>query len=514
MQNELLSISHLSKSFNEIPVLKNVSMTFESGKVYAVVGKNGAGKSSFVKILAGIYQPDEGEIYYKNRKVTIKSPKDALELRWSFVFQDLELFDNLTIAENVFFNNYPVDEFGLVNKKKALSMTAKLAEMVGLHTNGELKVGYLGMGEKHLVAFMRMLARNADVMVIDEITAALTNEEAGRIFSITDKLKEQGKFIIFVTHNQNEIYAHADNIVVLRDGEVVIQEDAAKIKDADLIQSIVGQDVRKRYPKLPTKPGKEVLRVCNLSVPPVLDNVSFVLNRGEVLGITGLVGSGRTTLVKCIFGIQAKFSGEIFYNRKKVKINSPKDAVKYGIGLVPDDRKNEGIFNVSDLMLNITISHLQSIEHQKIRWMVSKSAEKKLTEQYLEKLGVGYFSLNQQMKYLSSGNQQKVLIARWLLANMDVLILDEPTKELDIASKVEVYNLINEIVRQGKSVIFISSDFSEIIGMSDRVIALSCGKVVLDMDKDSVTKDKILKRVLAEELSSIYCEKTEERYRK
>jgi ribose transport system ATP-binding protein len=500
----VIQINRLSKSFNEIPVLKNVSMTFEAGRVYAVVGKNGAGKSSLVKLLAGIYQPDEGEIYYNGRKVIIKTPKDALDLRWSFAFQDLELFDNLTIAENVFFNNYPADELGIVNNKKMQERTNELANMVGLRADPELKAACLGMGEKHLVAFMRMLARDADVMVIDEITSALTNQESKKIFEIAGQLKQKGKFIIFVTHNQNEIFEHVDNIIVLRDGEVVIQEDAAKIKDVDLIQSIVGKDVRKRYPKLPARPGKELLRVSNLSIPSVLSNVSFVLNRGEVLGITGLVGSGRTSLAKCIFGIQTRYTGEIYYNRKRVKITSPKDAVKYGIGLVPDDRQSEGIFNVSDLMLNITITHLEAVEHQIIRWLISKSSEKKLTEQYLERLGVDYFSLSQQMKYLSSGNQQKVLIARWLLANMDVLILDEPTKELDIASKVEVYNLINEIVRQGKSVIFISSDFSEIIGMSDRVIALSCGKVVMDMEKDSITKDRILKRVLAEELGSNY----------
>lgn len=495
-----LTLNRLSKSFNEIPVLKNVSMVFEAGRVYAVVGKNGAGKSTLVKILAGIYQPDEGEIYFNNQKINIKTPKDALNLKWSFVFQDLDLFDNMTIAENVFFNNYPARDLIIVDKKKINVQTQELAELVGLKADPETKAGCLGMGEKHLVAFMRALARDADVLVIDEATAALTNEEAKKIFDIIGQLKAKGKVIIFVTHNQNEIFAHIDNIIVLRDGEVVIQEDVDKIEDADLIQSIVGKDVRKRYPKLPTKPGQELLRVSNLSLPSVLSNVSFVLNRGEVLGITGLVGSGRTSLAKCIFGIQPRYSGEIYYNRKRVKIASPKDAVKCGIGLVPDDRKKEGIFNVSDLMLNITISHLQSIEFQKIRWLVSKSAERKLTEQYLERLGVNYFSLNQQMKYLSSGNQQKVLIARWLLASMDILILDEPTKELDIASKVEVYNLINEIVRQGKSVIFISSDFSEIIGMCDRVIALSCGKVVMDMEKVSVTKDKILKRVLAEEI--------------
>ena len=503
MQEKTIEIKNLSKSFNNIPVLRNVSIRMEAGRVYAVVGKNGAGKSTFVKLLAGIHQPDEGEIWYDGRKVSIRSPKDALDLGWSFVFQDLDLFENLSIAENVYFNNFPNELMGVVRKKKILTMAQELCSMVGLKADCRTKVEQLGMGEKHLVAFMRMLARDADVMIIDEISSALTNEDAGYIFNVIRELKKRGKFIVFVTHNISEIYSQVDNVIVLRDGEVVVQEETKRIKDRELVKSIVGQEVRKRYPKLPVRQGREVLRVESISVPNVLDNVSFTLRRGEVLGITGLVGSGRTSLAKCIFGIMPGFSGDVYYNRKRIRIRSPKSAVKYGIGLIPDDRRKEGIFNVSDLMLNITIAHLQSIERRRLRWMIDKTAEKKLATQYLERLGVDYFSLGQQMKYLSSGNQQKVLIARWFLANTDVLILDEPTKELDIASKVEVYNLINEMVRQEKAVIFISSDFSEVIGMSDRVMVLSCGRVVMEMDKNSVTKDRILKRALDEELKRL-----------
>ena len=419
------------------------------------------------------------------------------------MFQDLELFDNLTISENVFFNNFPTKNMGVVNKNRIQMKTQELSQRVGLKADGRTKVDQLGMGERHLVAFMRILARNADVMVFDEISSALTNEDAKYIFDIIQELKKEGKYILLITHNLKEIFSQVDDVIVLRDGEVVNQTPTAMIKDRELIKSIVGQEVRKRYPKLPVKQGKEVLRLQDVSVPNVLDNVSFVLRRGEVLGITGLVGSGRTSLARCIFGINPGYSGDMYFNRKRIKIRSPKAAVKLGIGLIPDDRKKEGIFNVSDLKLNITIGHLQAIERRRIRWMIDKTAERKLAAHYLERLGVDYFSLEQQMRFLSSGNQQKVLIARWFLANTEVLILDEPTKELDIASKVEVYNLINEMVRRGKAVIFISSDFSEIIGMSDRVMVLSCGKVVMEMDKNSVTKDRILKRALDEEMKHL-----------
>ena len=498
--DRVIQIKELKKSFNNIPILKNIDVTIRSGRIYAIVGKNGAGKSTLVKILAGIYQPDSGDIFYKGEKLLIRSPKDALKLGWSFLFQDLELFENLTVAENVFFNNFPKSPLGVVRSKQIIDMTDELAQTVGLKAKSDTPVSQLGMGEKHLVAFMRMLARDADVIVLDEISSALTNEDAKLIFDVIKKLKAMGKIVLFVTHNLNEIFSQVDEVIVLRDGEVVTQTDTGHIIDSELIHSIVGQEVRKRYPKLPVKQGKEILRVENLGFEKGLKDISFVLKRGEVLGITGLVGSGRTTLAKCLFGIIPGYDGEIYYNRRKVKIKSPKNAVKLGLGLIPDDRKKEGIFNVSDLMLNLTIGHLDAIERRHIRWMIDKTEEKRLTKEYLNKLGVDYFSLEQQMKFLSSGNQQKVLIARWFLTNTDVLILDEPTKELDIASKVEVYNLINEMVRREKAVILISSDFSEIIGMSDRVMVLSCGRMVMEMDKKNVTKDRILKRALEEEL--------------
>lgn len=500
MDDQTIRIENISVGFNNIPVLKNINLTIRPGRAYAVVGKNGAGKSTFVRMLAGINTPDSGAIYYKGQKVSIKRPRDALDLGWSFVFQDLELFENLSISENVFFNNFPKAAGGIVNKKKVHAMAQELGDRVGLKADVRTHVGCLGMGEKHLVAFMRMLARDADLMVLDEISSALTHEDAKSIFNVIQQLKKQGKYIILVTHNLAEIYSQVDDVIVLRDGELVTQSEISEIRNQEIVKSIVGKELRKRYPKLPAKQGREILRVDHLSMPGVLDDVSFVLKKGEVLGITGLVGSGRTTLARCLFGIQPDYSGDIYYKRKRIKINSPKAAVKYGLGLIPDDRRKEGIFNVSDLMLNITVSHLQAIERRTIRWLIDKAAERTITAQYLEKLGVDYFSLNQQMKYLSSGNQQKVLIARWFLADADVLILDEPTKELDIASKVEVYNLINEMIRREKAVIFISSDFSEIIGMSDRVLVMSCGRVVTEMDKKRVTKDRILKKALAEEL--------------
>ena len=433
-----------------------------------------------------------------DRQVNLKSPKDARQLGWGFVLQDLGLFDNLSIAENIYFNNFPDEKAGILNKHSILTNAKKLCETVGFHMDVRTKVANLGMGQKHIVAFLRLIALNPSVMVIDELSSALTHEDTKRIFHMIRTYKDKGCPVLYVTHNISDIYSYVDNVIVIRDGEVVIDDRIENVKDNEILMSMVGKDLRKRYPKLVAARGSEALRAEKVSVPGLLEDISFVLNRGEVLGVTGLVGSGRSTLAKVLSGLSPGYGGDIYYNRRKIRLRSPKYAVKQGICLIPDDRVREGIFNVSDLRLNITVAHLNAIERPRLNFVIDRKLEKKIVTEYLERLGVYYFSLDQQMRYLSSGNQQKVLIARWLLANADVLIMDEPTKELDVASKVEVYNLINEMIRQNKAVVFISSDFTEIVGMSDRILVLAGGRIVLETDKKHATNDLILKSALKE----------------
>jgi len=498
MDGKVIKLKGVSKSFNNIPVLRDINMAIEPGKIYALLGKNGAGKTTIVKILAGVYQGDSGTICYGDEQVSLKSPKDARQLGWGFVLQDLGLFDNLTIAENIYFNNFPDEKAGILNKKSIFTNARKLCETVGINIDVRTKVANLGMGQKHIVAFLRLIALNPKAMIIDELSSALTHEDTKRIFGLIKMYKAKGCPVLYVTHNVSDIYSYVDNIIVIRDGEVVIDDRIENVKDNEILISMVGKDLRKRYPKLVAAKGSEVLRAENISVPGLLENISFALNRGEVLGIAGLVGSGRTALAKVLSGLLPGYSGELYYNRKKIRLRSPKSAVKQGICLIPDDRVREGIFNVSDLRLNITIAHLNAIERPRLNFMIDHRQEKKIVTEYLDRLGVYYFSLDQQMRFLSSGNQQKVLIARWLLANANVLIMDEPTKELDVASKVEVYNLINEMIRENKAVIFISSDFTEIVGMSDRILVLAAGRIVLETDKKNATNDLILKSALKE----------------
>jgi ribose transport system ATP-binding protein len=497
MNGKAIKLREISKSFNNISILKGINMDIEPGKISALLGKNGAGKTTIVKILAGVYHPDSGSIYCGDEKVIIRTPKDARALGWGFVLQDLGLFDNLTIAENIYFNNFPDEKAGVLNKASINKNAKLLCESMGL---GDLdvraKVGNLGMGQKHLVAFLRLIALKPKAMIIDEISSALTHEETSMIFSFLKEFKRCGCPILYVTHNLSDVHALVDNIIIIRDGEVIINDRIENVKDNELLRSVVGQENRKRYPKLIGVKGEEILRADNISIPGTLHDISFVLRRGEVLGITGLVGSGRTALAKVLSGLMPNYHGDIYYNRRRIRLRSPKTAVKKGICMLPDDRVKEGIFNVSDLRLNITIAHLNAIESPHIKFVIDPGQEKKIVTQYLERLGVNYFSLDQQMRYLSSGNQQKVVIARWLLANANVFIMDEPTKELDVASKVEVYNLINELIRENRAVIFISSDFTEIVGMSDRIIVLASGRVVLETDK--ATNDMILKSAMKE----------------
>ncbi|MEI6101731.1 MAG: sugar ABC transporter ATP-binding protein, partial [Eubacteriales bacterium] len=473
MAGKTIKLKGISKNFNSISILKNINLDIEPGKIYALFGKNGAGKTTIVKILAGVYQADSGSILYGNQEVSIRSPKDARRLGWGFVLQDLGLFDNLTIAENIYFNNFPGEKGGILNKKSIISNAKKLCESVGFNLDVNTKVANIGMGQKHIVAFLRLIALKPQAMIIDELSSALTHEEIKHIFKVLNAAKKNGCPILYVTHNLSDIYKYVDNIVVIRDGEVIINDRIENVADSELFLGIAGADQRKRYPKLVVSRGPEVLRTENISIPGVLHDISFVLHRGEVLGIAGLVGSGRTALAKVLSGMLPNYMGDLYFNRKKIRLSSPKVAVKQGICLIPDDRVREGIFNVSDLKLNITIAHLDAIENPQIKFLIDHKQEKEIVTQYLDCLGVTYFSIDQQMRYLSSGNQQKVLIARWLLTNAAVFIMDEPTKELDVASKVEVYNLINELIRQNKAVIFISSDLSEIVGMCDRILVLA-----------------------------------------
>lgn len=490
-----IRVRNLYKYFNGNTVLKSLDFTLNKEEIHALIGKNGAGKTTFIKIITGIYKPDLGEIYVGRTKVNIKSPYDSLKLGISAVHQELNLFDDLTVAENIYFNNLS-SKYGMVNQSELYSRAKKLCDSFGINLDIKKKIRNLSMGEKHFVALARVLSQDSKIIIMDEITSALTVEECNILFNIINILKSKGYSILYVTHNISEIYNIVDKVSVLRDGEIVETEN---INDADtdsLARSMVGKELKKRYPKLPVKKGEKILHVENLTFKNFISDISFSLRKGEILGITGLMGSGRSIVAKTLFGIYKYDKGKIFYNGKEVNLKNQADAVKLGICYIPEDRMKEGILTSSDIKFNISIAHLGAVEREKVRWMVDNNIENERIMQYLLRLGVSFSSIYQPVVELSSGNQQKILIARWLLANSNILIMDEPTKDLDIASKVEVYNIMNELVREGKGIIFVSSDFTELTGMCDRVVVLKNGRISKELKRNDATKEKILKYAL------------------
>jgi len=492
MGNILFS-SNISKTFNGVEILKDISFELVEGEVYAFLGRNGTGKSTLMKILSGVYEPDSGIIYFNGRKVNIRNPYDAAKMGIYMVHQDVILFETLSIAENIYFNNYPRAPFGIVDKKRVMLEAQKLCDELEFNIDCQRKVKDLSMGEKQFVALARAVSQKSKVLIMDEPTLALTMEECSKLFKIIRHLKETGISILYVTNNINEIYKIADRVSVLRDGEIVLTQNVADVKANELVYNMVGRDVKKRYPKLPISKGKEIFRVEGISRGNMFHDISFNLRRGEILGITGLIGSGRTAIAKTIFGEFIGYKGDIYLRDTKANIRSPMDAVKQGICYIPEDRMMQGLLQYSSIKENVSIANLGGVENEKVRWMINRKIEKKRVTEYIDRLAVRCLGIDQSVRDLSGGNQQKVLIARWLIANSTVLILDEPTKGLDIVSKVEVYNIMNELAREGKGIIFISSDFSEVIGMCDRILVMASGRISKIFNRDEATKEMILR---------------------
>lgn len=500
MEN-LLDVRGISKSYNGIEVLKNVDFSLSKGEILAVLGKNGAGKSTLVKVVSGAIQADSGEMFVRGQKVNFRHPLEAIKLGISVIYQELNLFEDLSVAENILFSNYSsypsnlnkiLSMLGIIDWKNIHKRAEILCKKYGYKMNLKSKVRHLGMGEKQIVAIIKALSQNADILIMDEPFSALPEYDTCKLFNVMKQIKKMGISMVYVTHNIDEIYKVADRVVVITDGEITRNEPVSNTKADELIQSMAGKDMKDRYPKLDTNKSTELLRVEKINRNGILKDISFSLYRGEILGLTGLVGSGRSSVARAIFGADQIASGDIYVKGKRVRIKSPVDAVKHGISYIPDDRSKSGIIKQASIAKNVTIAHLQGVEQEKIRWMIDKGYENKRVKAYADRLAIKRESISQDVELLSGGNQQKVLIARWLFANTDILLFDEPTKGLDIASKVEIYNIINELTREGKGILFISSDLSEVLGMCDRILVMYGGSIVKQFMRNEASKEAIL----------------------
>lgn len=491
MSTQVLKLKNINKVVSNFFSLKNINLELSSGEVHVLIGENGSGKSSLMNVIWGSYSKDSGDIYIDDTIVSINSPIDAKRQGIAIIHQNSFLFEHFTVSENIYIDNKPYSNktLKLIDRNKMHANCQELFEKLGFSLNSRSLVKNLNMAQKQLVEICKAYISNSKILIMDEPTASLTENESALFFNIIKELKKSGVAILYISHKLEEISAIADKVSVIRNGEIIGTTQIGNMVTNNIIHMMTGMDLKERYPKLNTKIGKEVLNVVELNSSNTLKNINFTLKHQEILGITGLVGSGRTKIAKCIFGLDKIDSGEVYVEGKLVNIQSPKDAIPLGIGYVTEDRFSEGLFKYLNISENITAPNLSRVTD---RYLIDKNIERKLTTNYVERLGIKVDSLNDKPAYLSGGNQQKVVLAKWIMSKSRILILDEPTKGIDIASKVDLYNVMNEMITKKVSIILISSDLDEVIGMCDRIMVLYDGQVAAILPKNMATREKLM----------------------
>ena len=484
-----VEMQSISKHFGGVQALKNVDFRLRRGEVRALLGENGAGKSTLMKILAGAVSADSGIIKIDGKPATIRSPKDSRDLGVSIIYQEFVLAPQLSVAENIFLDRLS-EKSGIVNWKKINAAAKKLLMEMGFDMIDPRKqVGSMPVAYQQIVEICKSLSQDAHILILDEPTAVLTFGEIERLFGIVKKLKDCGWGIIYISHRLEEVFQICDTATILKDGEFVGEYDVNTLTKRELVNLMVGRTMSNYYPARDHNIGKTVLSVSHLAAGSSVKDVSFYVRAGEVLGISGLVGAGRTESMRAIFGIDKIDSGEILLNGKSVRFSSPDAAVKAGIGFLPEDRKNEGVVLSQSIRFNTTLSSIGSFSRFGIN---SYSKERKIAEELLTKLHTKYGGLEDPVSSLSGGNQQKVALAKWLAANCQVIILDEPTRGVDVGAKSEIYSIINSLAQDGAAVIMISSEMEEIINMCDRAVVMRQGIVTGELDKKELNEQGLI----------------------
>ncbi|WP_125152821.1 sugar ABC transporter ATP-binding protein [Clostridium rectalis] len=492
MKKPLLEMNNISKSFPGVKALQNVNLKAYGGEVLALLGENGAGKSTLMKILSGVYRKDEGKIRIDGEEVEICGIKEAEKLGVSIIHQELSLLPNLTIYENIFLGNEEYNGFlRKVNKKSMKEKSEKLLDSIGFSIKADTLVEDLNVGEMQMVEIIKAISKHSKIIIMDEPTTALTDVETVKLFEVIRKLKSEGIAIIYISHRMDEIFQICDKVNVLRDGKYIGDAKVSEVSKDDLISMMVGRKLEEQFPYREEEKGKVLLKVSNLNFKDKVKDVSFEVRSGEILGIAGLMGSGRTETAKTVFGEYKKTSGEICIDGKKVKINSPKDAIKSGIAYLSEDRKKEGLILNMSVANNMSLCNLNKYENSIKK--IDKKLETEEVKKFIEKLSVKTPSHKQLIKNLSGGNQQKVIIAKWVMISPKILIIDEPTRGIDVGAKKEIYEVLNELKKMGKAIIMISSDMPEILGISDRILVMSEGKVSGELLRNEATQENIMK---------------------
>jgi len=492
MDNTLVLMEGIEKSFTGVHALSKCHFELRAGEVHALVGENGAGKSTLMKVLTGVYNKDAGHIFYKGQEIEVPNPAAALHLGISIIHQELNLMPHLTVAQNIFIGREPRNAKILLNDDKINLQTTELFKMMHLNLDPRVKVADLTVAKQQMVEIAKALSFNAEVLIMDEPTAALTESEIDELFIIIRQLREKGVGIVHISHRLEELKQISDRVTVMRDGQYIETVITKETSIDKIISLMVGRTIFESTPEIPENPsGEIVLEVKKLTRGNVIKDVSFNLKKGEILGFAGLMGAGRTEVARAIFGADSYESGEIYVKGVRTEIKSPNNAVQHGIGYLSEDRKRYGLTLGMDVESNIVMAAYKKFLG--FLGVVNQKLTATTAEHYVKALSIKTSTLQQSTKNLSGGNQQKVIIAKWLTANTEILIFDEPTRGIDVGAKSEIYKLLNELARQGKAIIMISSELPEILRMSHRIMVMCEGRITGEINGATATQEQIMK---------------------
>ncbi len=492
----ILQLEGISKSFPGVKALEDVHFDLRPGEVHALLGENGAGKSTLIKIVSGVYRPDMGTIRVGGQEVIFNNPRESQQHGIATIYQELSLYPELTVAENIFIGHAPRNRFKMIDwgamERRAQEILASL-EIHDLDVTR--KIGGLTVGNRQRVEIAKALSQDAKILIMDEPTASLSEADVQRLFEIVGLLRERGVGIIYISHRMEEVFKLADRVTVLRDGHYVDTRNVADVTEPQLIQMMVGRTIDQLFPKLPAEIGEPILEARNLHRAPMTRGVSFTLRRGEIVGMAGLVGSGRSEVAQVIFGITPAETGEILIDNKPVKIHHPEDSMKLGVAYVPEDRGTQGLIRPMPIRENVSLASLRMLSRASF---INFGAERRLAVEMVNKLGIRAYSIDQIVNKLSGGNQQKVVVGKWLSREPRILIVDEPTRGIDVGAKAEIHRLISELAQRGLAILMISSELPEILGMSDRILVMREGRIAAEFSRDEATQENIAHAMMSQ----------------
>lgn len=488
----ILQMENISKSFSGVQVLKDISLDVEAGEVHVLLGENGAGKSTIIKILTGAYTKDVGRVVWKGETLEVSKPQDAIDVGIGTIYQELNLVPELSVMENIFLG-HEIKKGGslsLLDRSEMRKQSRKLLERLGVVVSPDELVGSLGVGQQQLVEIAKALSMNVDLLIMDEPTSSLSEREAEQLLKTISNLQKEGMSFIYISHRLEEIKRISDRITVLRDGEKIKTVKTKETSIDEMIALMVGRSLDNKFPKVQFEKGDAILEVQNLQLNEKSPVIDFTAYRGEILGIAGLVGAGRTEIVRAIFGADTKHSGKIILDGQEIKIQTPIDAIRAGIAFITENRKEEGLFLDQDLVFNKTIANLDKVKN---KGLINPKRQHDISTKYVKELEIRPNNVKLMARNLSGGNQQKVVIAKWLNTDAKLFIFDEPTRGIDVGAKVEVYNLMNYLVENGAGVIIISSELPEVLGVSDRILVMCEGEITADLNIRDADQEVIMK---------------------